>query len=396
MPRTSVAEHTARVRTLLNAVSQRPVEQVALSDALDRVLAHPIRTPIDLPPFRNSQMDGFAVRTVDLARTPSNLPLRGAIPAAPGTPGPLRPGHTVRVMTGAPIPDDADAVVPVEHATVQGTTVTFTRKPDVGEFVREAGSDLAGSEPLLSDGFRLAPRHLAALAAAGVASVPVRSQVRVAVISTGSELAAPGELLAPGQIYDANGPALAAAVQTADALLVDEHRVVDDTAAFARALDASCAAGAEILLTSGGISAGNYEVVRELLEPLGAHVDTLAMQPGGPQATAIYKGVPMVCFPGNPVSAQLSFMLFIEPVLREAAGLHARQPEPRTLAEPLTSVAGKRQFRRGVGLPGGRVAPVGGPSSHLVAAMAASDMLIDVPIDAVTLDIGTRVETWNL
>ncbi len=104
MPRTSVAEHTARVRTLLNAVSQRPVEQVALSDALDRVLAHPIRTPIDLPPFRNSQMDGFAVRTVDLARTPSNLPLRGAIPAAPGTPGPLRPGHTVRVMTGAPIP----------------------------------------------------------------------------------------------------------------------------------------------------------------------------------------------------------------------------------------------------------------------------------------------------
>jgi len=139
-------------------------------------------------------------------------------------------------MTGAPIPDDADAVVPVEHATVQGTTVTFTRKPDVGEFVREAGSDLAVGEPLLSDGFRLAPRHLAALAAAGVASVPVRSQVRVAVISTGSELAAPGELLAPGQIYDANGPALAAAVRTADALLVDEHRVVDDTAAFARAL----------------------------------------------------------------------------------------------------------------------------------------------------------------
>lgn len=396
MLRTPVAAHTARVRALLSAVSQRTVEQVALTRALDRVLAHPVRTPIALPPFRNSQMDGFAVRVTDLARTPRSLPLRGEIPAAPGTPAPLDPGHAVRVMTGAPIPDDADAVVPVEHATVHDATVTFTRKPDAGEFVREAGSDLAAGDPLLPSGLRLAPRHLAALAAAGLDSIPVRSQVRVAVISTGSELATPGEPLAPAQIYDANGPALAAAVRSAGAFLADEHRVVDDTAAFARALDASYAAGAEIVLTSGGISAGSYEVVREFLEPLGAHIDTLAMQPGGPQATALYKDVPVVCFPGNPVSAQLSFMLFIEPILRETAGLPARRPEPRTLAEPLTSVTGKRQFRRGVALPEGRVAPLGGASSHLVAAMAASDVLIDVPIDAVTLDIGTRVETWNL
>ena len=149
MLRTPVAAHTARVRALLSAVSQRTVEQVALTRALDRVLAHPVRTPIALPPFRNSQMDGFAVRVTDLARTPRSLPLRGEIPAAPGTPAPLDPGHAVRVMTGAPIPDDADAVVPVEHATVHDATVTFTRKPDAGEFVREAGSDLAAGDPLL-------------------------------------------------------------------------------------------------------------------------------------------------------------------------------------------------------------------------------------------------------
>jgi molybdopterin molybdotransferase len=396
VPRTPVAEHEARVRELLAPLRSRDAETVSLEAASGRVLAASVASPIDLPPFRNSQMDGFAVVSSDVVPGVS-LPIAGEVAAAPGTPVPLAAGTAVRIMTGAPVPEGADAVVPVEDTvTPDGSTVTIASAWSPGTFVREVGSDLAAGAELLPGGVRLASRHLAALAAAGLTEVAVESRVRVAVISTGSELAAPGDTLGPGQIFDSNGTALVAAALGAGAEVVLDARVLDDSRAFAELLDEALAARAELILTSGGISQGEYEVVRETLEPLGAHVDVLAMQPGGPQATATYRGVPVICFPGNPVSSQLSFLLFVEPVLREIAGLPPRSRAPRILEAPVTSPAGKRQFLRGRALRDGRVETLGGPSSHLVAALAAADVLLDIPEDATELPEGATVETWEL
>lgn len=382
------------MRALLAPLRTRDAESVPVGAALGRVLATAVTSPIDLPPFRNSQMDGVAVFSSDL---PGELPLVGEVAAAAGTPAPLAPGTAVRIMTGAPVPEGADVVVPVEQivATDDGrVAIASAWRP--GSYVRDVGSDLAAGAELLPASLRLGPRHLAALSAAGITEVQVRSRVRVAVLSTGSELVAPGEPLGPGQIADSNGTALVAAARDVGAEIVLEGRVVDDADAFAALLDAAVAAEAEVILTSGGISMGAHEVVRETLEPLGATVDVLAMQPGGPQAIAAYRGIPVVCFPGNPVSSQLSFLLFVEPVLREVAGLPDRIRVSRVLEAPITSVPGKRQFLRGRALPDGRVEQVGGPSSHLVAALAAADVLLDVPEDATELPAGATVETWEL
>jgi molybdopterin molybdotransferase len=396
MARTPVAEHEGRVRALLAPLRTRDAETVSVAAALGRVLAGQVLSPIDLPPFRNSQMDGFAVLASDLeAGLP--LPIAGEIAAAAGTPDPLVPGTAVRIMTGAPIPAGADAVVPVEDTVVSAEAmVTIASDWATGAYVRDVGSDLKAGAELLPGGVRLASRHLAALAAAGITEVAVESRVRVAVISTGSELVAPGEALGPGQIADSNGTALVAAARDVAAEIVLEGRVVDDREAFEALLIAAAAADAELVLTSGGISQGEYEVVRETLEPRGALVDVLAMQPGGPQAIGSFEGIPVVCFPGNPVSSQLSFLLFVEPLLREIAGLPDRIRVTRVLDAPVTSVAGKRQFLRGRALPDGKVATLGGPSSHLVAALAAADVLLDIPEDATELPAGATVETWEL
>jgi molybdopterin molybdotransferase len=396
MARTPVAEHEGRVRALLAPLRTRDAETVPLAAALGRVLAAPVLSPINLPPFRNSQMDGFAVFSRDV-RPGVDLPVVASIPAASGTPAPLVAGTIARIMTGAPIPEGADAVVPIEDtvATHDGR-VTIASAWSAGSYVRDVGSDLRAGDELLPAGIRLGSRHVAAIAAAGLTEVAVTSRVRVAIISTGSELVAPGDALGPGQISDSNGPALVAAAREVAAEIVLEGRVVDDREAFEALLVAAIAAKAELVLTSGGISQGDYEVVRETLEPHGAIVDVLAMQPGGPQAIASYRDVPVVCFPGNPVSSQLSFLLFVEPLLREIAGLPDRIRVTRVLDTPLTSVAGKRQFLRGRALPDGRVETVGGPSSHLVAALAAADVLIDLPEGATEVPAGASVETWEL
>jgi molybdopterin molybdotransferase len=394
--RTSVGDHIARVDALLAPLRTRGIERVPLLDALGRITAVEIASPMALPPFRNSQMDGFAVRAADVADAPVSLPIAREIAAAPGDPGELEPGTAIRIMTGAPIPVGADAVIPVEDTATEGKTVTIARGREAGEYVREAGSDLAEGDLLLPGGLRLASRHLAALAAAGLDAVNVHTVVRVAVVSTGSELVSPGESLGPGQIPDANGIALAAAVRAAGGDLVAVGRVFDEPATLAAAFDQAIGNGAELLITSGGISMGEHEVVRELLEPLGAHVDVLAMQPGGPQALATYRGIPVVCFPGNPVSSQLSFELFVAPLLRELAGLPAPRRATLALDAAVQSVHGRRQFLRGRRLDGDRVATVAGPGSHLVAALAASDLIIEIPEDVVELAAGDSVETWEL
>lgn len=384
-------EHAAHIASL---VPEPGVETVGLDDALGRVTAAPVASPVDLPLFRNSQMDGFAVRADDVTHAPVSLPVAGEVAARPSDPPPLRPGTAVRIMTGAVVPEGADAVIPVEDTLADTTSVSISRGRSAGEYVRERGSDVRAGDELLPAGVRLASRHLAVLAAAGLTSVTVRTQLRVAIITTGSELIEPGTTPTLGQVFDSNGTALAAAVRAAGAVVHSRTHVADDTAAMEQALDA--AAAADLIVTSGGISAGDYEVVREALEPHGARVGHVAMQPGGPQATAAWRGTPVICFPGNPVSTQLSFEVFLAPLLRTAAGLPAAVREPRVLEAAVRSVAGKRQFLRGRALDGGRVALVGGPSSHLVAGLAASDVLVIVPEHVTELAAGDTVETWAL
>ncbi|MFJ3391879.1 molybdopterin molybdotransferase MoeA [Leifsonia aquatica] len=399
----TVDEHAETVARLLAPLVAEPtVESAPLADARGRVTASDVRSEVDLPLFRNSQMDGFAVRAADVARAPVALEVAGDIPAGHAVAVPHAAGTAIRIMTGAPMPDGADAVVPVEDTELvlgrdddlRGAVVEIRRPRRRGEYVRERGSDVRRGEVLVPAATRLAPRHLAALAAAGVQSVPVRSRLRVGILTTGSELVTDGGPAAFGQIFDANGVALAALVEEAGAVVSSREASDDDPATFGRLLDAAVA-GSDLVITSGGISQGAYEVVREVLEPRGAVVTTVAMQPGGPQATAVVDGVPVFCFPGNPVSTQVSFVVFLRGPLREAAGLPSVAPSGARLAEPVRSVPGKRQFLRARSAEDA-VTPVSGPSSHLVAAMARADVLIDVPAEVESLPVGADVTVWTL
>ncbi|MFD4994437.1 gephyrin-like molybdotransferase Glp [Cellulosimicrobium cellulans] len=425
--RVSVDEHRADVAALLaplvEAARRRTrTDDVSLADALGRVLAGDLAAPVAVPLFRNSQMDGYAVRAADVAGANPDAPVRltvaAEIPAAPGVPPRLAPGTAARIMTGAPVPEGADAVVPVED-TVAGTFAGAPR-PDTagptgdvsrpgasqavevrvprsaGDFVREAGSDVRPGDVLLADGTVLAPHHLAAAAACGVGSVRVVARPRVAVLSTGSELVGPGETPGPGQVFDANADALGAAVRRAGGEVVLTARCGDDAARFAAVL-AEAAAAADLVVTSGGVSQGAYEVVKDVLGGAGVTFRSVAMQPGGPQGFGTVHGTPVLTFPGNPVSAQVSFAMFLREPLERAAGLPAvERVRTAVLADALTSPAGKRQLLRGATGPDGTVRVVGGAGSHLVASMARADVLVDVPADVEEWDAGTEVEVREL
>ncbi|MGO4536212.1 molybdopterin molybdotransferase MoeA [Leifsonia sp. 2MCAF36] len=399
----SVEDHAGLVARMLEPLSDEPaMESVPLDRALGRVTAGEVRSEVDLPLFRNAQMDGYAVRAADVRSVPVALEVSGDIPAGHTSPVSLIPGTALRIMTGAPVPTGADAIVPVEDTELvlgrdddlSGAIVEIRRPRERGEYVRERGSDVRRGDVLLAAATRLAPRHLAALAAAGVETVSVRSRLRVGILTSGTELVAGGK---PGfgQVYDANGIALAALVEEAGAIVSVRASSGDDPEAFARILD-DALHRSDLIITSGGISKGAYEVVREVLLPRGADVTTVAMQPGGPQATAVVGGMPVFAFPGNPVSTQVSFIVFLRGPLRAAAGLPELKPREVALTEPLRSVPGRRQFLRGLLDGEGAVVPVSGPSSHLVAGMARADVLIDVPAEVEALQSGAAVTVWTL
>ncbi|WP_072690903.1 molybdopterin molybdotransferase MoeA [Rhodococcus marinonascens] len=390
----SVEDHARHVAALLAALHTRSAEDIPLGDALGRVLAADVHSPVDLPLFRNSQMDGYAVDAASITAVPAFLPVRGVIAAGPVTPATHVPGTAYRIMTGAPIPDGADAVVPVEDTETADGEVRIVRTREAGEFVRERGSDVQTGTLLLAAGHILAARHIAVLAAVGLQRVPVRPRPRVAVITTGAELVDAGSTPRPGEIFDSNGIALASSVRANGAEVVSITRSGDDTAEF-RTLLAEATTTADLVLTSGGVSMGDFEVVRDTLTPLGAEFGHVAMQPGGPQGTAVVDGVPVLNFPGNPVSTLVSFEVFARPEIRRAGGLPPTEPEELPLAAAITSIPGKRQFLRARRTDAG-VELVSGPGSHLVAAMAWADVLVDVPANLTTLDAGQLVKVIPL
>jgi molybdopterin molybdotransferase len=404
----SVEEHRAAVAALLPPL---PVERVPLARALGRVLAEPLVAGVALPPFDNSAMDGYAVRAADVAGAteadPSVLPVAADIPAGRTDVPPLRPGTAHRIMTGAPLPAEADAVVQVEHTDAGADRVRVFRGPAPGTSVRRAAEDVAAGEVVLAAGTVLGPAQVGVAAAVGAADLPARRRPVVLVLSTGSELVAPGAPLQSGQIYESNGPMLAAAVEDAGGVAELLRFVPDDVAHLHRTLDERLAAGTvDLVITSGGISAGAYEVVKEALAGDVEFVK-VAMQPGGPQGFGVLiprgggraPGTGIVALPGNPVSSLVSFEVFVRPMLRAALG-HPHPDRPRVtalLAAPLTSTPGRRQFRRGVlDAITGTVRESGGPPSHLLAALARADCLFVVPEEVTELPEGAPVEVWLL
>ncbi|MFJ6670040.1 gephyrin-like molybdotransferase Glp [Actinosynnema sp. NPDC091369] len=388
---TRVADHKARVADL---VGMMPVVDLAVADCLGLVLARDVVAGVPLPPFDNSAMDGYAVRAADVAAVPVELPVVEDIPAGRTSVGPLEPGTAHRIMTGAPVPPGADAVVQVEW-TDGGTSVVRVDRPvAAGQNVRKMADDVAVGTTVLSAGVVLGPAQLGLAAALGFGSLPVRRRPRVLVLSTGSELVGPGVALEPGQIYESNGVMLAAAVREAGSEAELLRFVPDDVEQFHAAI-APRLASVDLLLTSGGVSAGAYEVVKDAFTGRGVEFTKVAMQPGGPQGAGRYQGVAVATLPGNPVSAQVSFEVFVRPALRAAMGF-ARVERPSataTLSAPVTSPAGRTQFRRGAYDPksGRVVTPVGGPGSHLLSALAISNCLIEVPEDVTELAAGAEV-----
>ncbi|MFE9866675.1 gephyrin-like molybdotransferase Glp [Streptomyces sp. NPDC005506] len=425
----SVDEH---LEDILAAV--RPLEPIELQlpEAQGCVLVEDVMVEIALPPFDNSSMDGYAVRTADLEGAseefPAVLTVIGDVAAgSDGLSGDqtVGPGEAARIMTGAPLPAGAEAVVPVEwtdggtgggpadtmraHSRAPqdaGGEVRVHRSVAARAHVRARGSDVQPGDLALRAGSVIGPPQIGLLAAIGRSTVKVRPRPRVVVISTGSELVQPGEELTGGQIYDSNSFALTAAARDAGAISYRVGAVTDD-ADMLRATIEDQLIRADIVVTTGGVSVGAYDVVKEALSAVGdadepgsgIEFRKLAMQPGKPQGFGSIgpEHTPLLALPGNPVSSYVSFELFVRPAIRALMGLKdVTRPTVRATLKTdstLSSPSGKRQFLRGTyDAEEGTVTPVGGSGSHLIAALAQADALIVLPEDVTSAEPGTVTE----
>ena len=389
-------------------ISARPAANVGLADSLGLVLADDVIAPLSLPVFDNSAMDGYAVRVDDVIgadpANPVKLPVAEDIPAGRTDLLTLAPGTAHRIMTGAPMPSGATAVIAVESTDAGIDTVTISASAKPGQHIRGAGGDVTIGSTVLRAGDTVTPAALGLVAALGLGELAVIPRQRVLVISTGSELVAAGTALQPGQIYESNAVMLAAAVSDAGAEVVGVVTCDDDVARFTALLD-SHAGQTDLIITSGGVSAGAYEVVKDALgggsgPDRGVEFVKVAMQPGMPQgAGRTPGGSAVVTLPGNPVSALVSFEVFIRPALRAAMNFPQPNRPHRTavLAEDLTSPSGKRQFRRGVYNPAdGTVVSYGPPASHHLRWLASANCLLDIAEDITELAAGEQVELWDL
>ncbi|MDQ0146423.1 molybdopterin molybdotransferase MoeA [Pseudarthrobacter niigatensis] len=398
----SVAEHLAAVTDLLaRLAAESRAEVLPLTGALGRALVHGLLAPISLPPFDNSQMDGYAVRSVDISDGGADLRIMPPVPAG-SSPQPLRPGTAAPIMTGAMIPAGADAVVPIEkavpdHFRTEGSDGLVKLPATVpGTYVRTAGSDIAAGERAMAARTCLGPAQLGLLAALGMAEVEVYRAVTVLLVTTGDEVVQPGQPLPQGKIYDSNGTLLEAAMKQAG-LNVRRTGISTDNPAELQALLRTAGHDVDLIVTTGGVSKGAYEVVRQAMADQPAEFLHVAMQPGGPQGIGLFDGVPFLGFPGNPVSCLVSFEMFLRPALSGLLGSPAaRQPLRGRLAQPLESPGHKHQVRRGSLQRDGTVQLEGGEGSHLMHALAGSNCLVHVPVGVTELAAGDEVEVWML
>lgn len=390
---------------ILPAIDLLEPARLSLEDAEGGVLAEDAVSRSALPSFDNSAMDGYAVRAADVAGaagdSPVTLPVTGEIPAGDTREHVVPDGACVRIMTGAPLPGGADAVVPVEWTDGGGHRVQIFQGAEPGHAIRRRGDDVPEGETVLAEGTRLGPAQIGLLAATGNAAPLVRRRPIVSVIATGNELTEPGVPLTPGRIWDSNSYMLAAAARQAGAVAVRLWASDDPTVVLATIRKQ--AQMADLLITSGGVSmGGEHDVVKAVLEAQGEVAFTkVAMQPGMPQGFGVLAPgrTPVFTLPGNPVSAFVSFCLFVRPALAVLQGLPP-SPLPVTraaLAGPVRSPQGKRSFLRGVlDAHAGAVAPVTGQGSHQLGSLAHANALIVVPEQVTSLAAGETVDVLSL
>lgn len=375
-----------------------PAELVPVAEAGGRVTAEEVRARVDLPPFASSAMDGFAVRAADL---PAMMRVVGESSAGRPFEGRLEPGSAVVISTGAVVPEGADAVVPIEVVVKQDNEIEIAQATDPGAHIRQRGGDIAEGDVVVPAGAALSPARLAAAAAAGIAALPCRRVPRVAVLATGSELVAPGEQLLPGQIYETNGLMLARALTAAGAEATSKPPVADDETALRHSLERGLAA--DVLVTSGGVSVGEHDLVRAVERELGVEEIfwRVAMKPGKPVSFGVQGDTLVFGLPGNPVSALVGCELFVKPALWALQGLADPGPrfEPGRLAVGLTQNEERDEFVRARARPDGDglvLEPIVGQESHMIVRAGAADALVHIPRGNGELAAGSTVRWLRL
>ena len=389
--------HEAQAR-VLEHVRTLAAESVAVGTAAGRVTAEPARAVVDLPPFASSAMDGYAVRAADL---PGRLPVVGQVAAGRPSERPLAPGEAMAISTGGVVPDGADAVIPIEYVVLHDNTIEVDASLHAGKHVRPRGGDARTGDVVVEAGVRLGAAQLGALAAAGLAAVSCVRRPHVVVLATGTELAPPGEPLAPGQVYEANALMLAAALAASGADLDVLPAVADEESAHRAALERGLAA--DVLVTSGGVSVGLHDLVRRIEAELGVEEVFwgVAIKPGKPVSFGVRGDTLVFGLPGNPVSALVGCELFAKPALRALQGL--RDPLPRfevgRLASPLRRNGARDELVRArarIDPDGTVLEPLSGQESHMIVRSAAADALVYVPLGEGELAAGATVSWLRL
>jgi molybdopterin molybdotransferase len=390
--------------TILAAVTVLPAEVVPLAQSRGRILAAAVTSPLNLPTFDNSAMDGFVLLAADTVtaspETPVRLAIRGEIPAGATGSFTVASGQALRIMTGARLPAGGDAIVPLEETTVDGDQLVVTRPVSPGAHARRAGEDLTAGEAVFTAGTVLTPPRVALLAAMGLDKVTVHRRPQVTVLTTGDELVEPGTPLQPGQIYNSNAYALMAAIEEAGGEAVRVALVADDAEITRERLQA--ALGGDAVVSSGGVSVGDYDFVGRTLQTLGTvHFAKVAQQPGKPFTFATVAGVPFFALPGNPAATMVAMEVYVRPALRRMMGDPAPQRPGVTvrLAEAVTAKPGRTQWLRARAEPTaqGLTASLTGPQgSGLIRAMAWANCLLQIPPGSATLAAGSPVSALLL
>ncbi|MRJ76420.1 molybdopterin molybdenumtransferase MoeA [Aeromicrobium sp. SMF47] len=400
----TVEDHLEKI---LRGVGPLAAYDQPLVESLGLPLHEAFVAPMDLPLFDNSSMDGYAVRAEDVAAAdrdhPVMLPVVGEIQAGSARPFAISAGTAVKIMTGAPIPRGADAVVPFEDTDRGNARVQIYAPARPGARIRPKGDDVTKGDVVLPEGTVLGPREIGLLAALGAPRVKARPRPRVVVISTGSELREPGTHLDYDSINDGNSYMLAAAVREAGAICYRVGAVDDNPRTFQRVLSEQLVR-ADLVVTSGGISKGDHDVVKETLSALGTvEFNEVAMQPGKPQGfgRVFDEQTPIITLPGNAVSAYVSFEVFVLPAIRRMMGRtpYRRPMVHAVLASDIQSRPGVRQYVRGVfevTHRGAKVTPLAGAGSHLIGTLAKANALIIVGEDQTALNMGDTVRTLVL
>jgi len=402
-PRPLLTVAQARER-ILDRVAALDSETVALTEARGRVLAEEVRSERDVPPFANSAMDGYAGQARDVAQASAAQPVRlrvlGEIRAGAAPPGSVQPQTALRIMTGAMVPDGSDAVVRVEDTAEHDGTVDVRVPVAAGTSLRAAGSDLHRGDLLATAGRVVTPGLIGVLASAGRVAVQCVRRPRVLLLTTGDELREPGEALGPGQITNTNRYTLLAAVQDAGGIVIDAGVARDERGDLIERLAA--AGDADLVVTTGGVSMGAYDLVRGLLEEREAVTFwQVALRPGKPLMFATVGGVPLIGLPGNPVSTLVAFELFVRPALLKLQGrTDLERPRLTAIAEePLHNPPHLEQYFRGIARHDGArllVRLTGDQGSHVLRSMADANCLVVVPLGTSEVAAGSPVEILPL